>query len=107
MLDEDEKNILKIDMNEQNKQILKEIFEEVVPYTDNGVVFAEGGYRFVIETEKERINIYSYCGGASRFKVGEEGNKYFTLSSEEEKLVEDILKRYVNPRNREGIWVWN
>lgn len=107
VLSVDEKNILKIELHEQDVKNLKEIFEESEIYTDNGVVFAEGGYRFVIETEKERINLYSYCGGTAWYKVGEEGNIYLNLNSEEEKVVGNILKRYVKSCNREGIWDWN
>ena len=84
MISKDEKSVEKVAVEEEDIRAIKEIIsgEDIVP--DMGFVFAEGGYRIVVETEKGVTNLYPYCGDVSIYiRIGDDGFDYIGLEENE------------------------
>jgi len=104
-LAEDEKSVEKVSIEEADATIMKKILLEEEIYSDMGFVFAEGGYRIVMDTGKKLINFYPYCGNASTIRVGDEGYDFIWLDDENTENLQIILDKYNS--GREGIWDWS
>lgn len=105
VISKDEKSVEKVTVEEEDVRAIKEIItgEDIIP--DNGFVFAEGGYRIVVETEDGVTNLYPYCGGTSEIRIGDTGYDYVWLEENESEKLQKIINKY--DIDREGIWVWD
>lgn len=101
----DEKSVEKVEMEKKDVDIIKKniIGKEIL--TDQGFVFAEGGYRIVLKTKKEVINFYPYCGSAMQIRVRDDGNDFLCIEESEEKELQCIFDKYGS--GRDGIWDWS
>lgn len=102
---EDEKSVEKLYIEDEDATVIKKILLKEESYSDNGFVFAEGGYRIVMDTEKEFVNFYPYCGNTSTIRVGDEGYEFVWLDGENAENLQIILDKY--NCGREGIWDWS
>jgi len=105
VLAEDEKSVEKVLLEDGDAIKIKEMLLEEEIYSDRGFVFAEGGYRIVMDTGKELINFYPYCGSTLMIRVGDSGEKFISKDDEKEEELQKILDKY--NKGIEGIWDWS
>lgn len=86
---------LHVDVDGDNHERIKEILAEGTQVVDEGFVFAEGGYRILVEINDEYINLYPYCGQLSRLRIGEEGSNYIKLNEDAVEELNDIIEQYI------------
>ena len=111
VLTDDEKSVKTFEMNE-DVQKMQELFQGEELFSDNGVVFAEGKYRIVLETSGGTIYLYPYCGDPSGLYLvemkGNEGNVYLMFDeTEKASELEELLNRYFPVRENGGISDWS
>lgn len=105
VLAEDEMSVEKVSIEENDATVIKEMLLEEEIYSDRGFVFAEGGYRIVIDTGEEVIHFYPYCGVGSTIRVGDGGVDFIWLDDKDAEKLNQIVDTYKG--GREGIWDWS
>lgn len=101
--------VREIPMNSsKDRKAIEQILSREEAARDSGFVFAEGGYRIVLETEQETFYLYPYCGDPDLIRIGAKGDEYYDFADEPEKgeQLANILGEYCNLEDYQGVFDW-
>jgi len=102
----DKNGVMKQRLEQKDQAFVTNLLVNGQQVSDEGFVFAEGGYRIVLNTESGNLNLYPYGGSCSIIRVGEEGSSYLWLDDDEKQDLEKVLNAYGNLDDDSGLHDW-
>ena len=100
-LDDDEKLVVQetVEIQENDKMVISEVFCNKKAVKDQGLVFAYGGYKLRLATDEGEWELYPYGGNYELVQIGQDTQLYVSLNEEEQKKLLAIIEKYASNAN--------